>query len=121
MQFSGQVALVVGGEGKLDVELYSPESGCNHLLKSVPAQISEFWRPILAYIDNKILACGGSEGHKYCWSYDVANNNWLSLTESLYTHDYRPGMFQSSVKMKNIYTHLFALLQARFANWALHF
>jgi hypothetical protein len=24
----------------------------------------------------------------------------LSLTESLYTHDYRPGMFQSSVKWK---------------------
>jgi hypothetical protein len=34
----GRVALVVGGDSSLEVELYSPEGKCNILLKPVPAQ-----------------------------------------------------------------------------------
>ena len=85
------MAFVVGGDEKLDVELYTPEGGCNTLLNSVPAPMLEFWRPILAYVDDKILACGGSHENKICWSYDVASNTWSKHTTSMVHHDYMRG------------------------------
>ena len=78
---------MVGGEGSNDVEVYSPGGECNELLRPIPTSMSEFWRPVLAYLDDKILACAG----KNCWSYDVISNNWDKITSSVFPHDYRPG------------------------------
>ncbi len=52
---------MVGGDtdqGK-NVEIYSPDGGCQHLLREIPdSYLDGFYRPILAYIGGKILACG---------------------------------------------------------------
>jgi hypothetical protein len=91
---SGNVAFVVGGDGSFEVELYSPEGGCQYVLKSVPDYLmSEFWRPVLAYISDKILACGGSENNRYCWSYDQMMDEWFDISSSSHFHNHQPGIF----------------------------
>jgi hypothetical protein len=87
----GSVALIVGGEGKFDVELYSPEGLCQHLLAQVPGSMTEFWRPVLAYLDGKIMACHGSENNTDCWQYEASSNSWLFQTRSVSTHNHMPG------------------------------
>ena len=87
----GFVALVVGGEGKFDVELYSPEGKCQHVLAKVPGRMTEFWRPVLAYLGGKIMACHGSENNVYCWEYETSKNTWSVLTNSKTNHNHFPG------------------------------
>ena len=89
--FIGSVALIVGGEGKFDVELYSPEGGCQHLLAPVPGRMTEFLRPVLAYLGGKIMACHGSENNVYCWAYEISNNTWSILTHSTVYKNHFPG------------------------------
>ena len=89
--FIGSVALIVGGEGTFDVELYSPEGGCQHLLAPVPGRMTEFLRPVLAYLGGKIMACHGSENNVYCWAYEISNNTWSILTHSTVYKNHFPG------------------------------
>ena len=91
--FSGSVALIVGGEGKFDVELYSPEGQCQHLLAPIPGRIimTEFWKPVLAYLGGKIMACHGGDNNNYCWTYQTSNNTWSELRGSKYFHNHFPG------------------------------
>ncbi len=107
------MAFVVGGDGSFEVELYSPEGGCQYVLKSVPDYLmSEFWRPVLAYISDKILACGGSENNRYCWSYDERNDEWIDITRSSHSHNHQPGIFCCRNDLK-IYAEVESL-RARF-------
>ena len=87
------MAFVVGGDGSFAVEIYSPEGGCQYVLKSAPVYMSEFWRPVLAYISDMILACGGSVNNRHCWSYDQKNDEWIDITSSSHFHNHQPGTF----------------------------
>ena len=84
---------MVGGDDSYEVEIYSPEGGCQYVLKKVPGYKSEFWRPVLAYISDKILACGGSEDNLFCWSYDQENDEWIDITHFSRFHNHQPGTF----------------------------
>jgi hypothetical protein len=70
-------------------------------LAPVPLEVAEFWRPILADINDQILACGG----KVCWAYTVDSNSWTAVTASTYSHDYRPGDFPTKS-----YKYLFLII-----------
>ena len=100
--------MVVGGEGKFDVELYSPEGKCQHVLAKVPGRMTEFWRPVLAYLGGKIMACHGSENNVYCWEYETSKNTWSVLTNSKTNHNHFPGkshfndmLNNNSISLKN--------------------
>jgi hypothetical protein len=53
------VALIVGGLRGSSVEVYSPEGKCQHLLSDIPIEATYFKQPVLAFVDNKIIACAG--------------------------------------------------------------
>jgi hypothetical protein len=84
---SGFVAFVVGGNNHKDVELYSPDGNCQHSLSPIPVSGYE---SVLAFIDDKILACGGLE-NKNCYLYHPNNDTWSVYSTSIFTHDYQPG------------------------------
>ena len=69
------------------VELYSPDGNCQHELAKINVSQSE---PFLAYIDEKIISCGG-HGKKDCFVYNIAEDKWSLLTSYSYTHDYEPA------------------------------
>ena len=60
LSFKGQVALIVGTNGfGPAAEIYSPEGNCQHQLANLPVNTTNPLIPTLAYIDGKILSCGG--------------------------------------------------------------
>ncbi len=89
---TGSVALIIGGEGKLDGELYSPEGQCQHLLAQVSTAFSELWRPVLAYLGGKIMACHSSENYAHCYVYHISNNSWSLLSRAHFTHNHMTGI-----------------------------
>ncbi len=52
---------------------------------------------VLAYIGEKILACGGGENNMKCWSYDANIDNWNEITKSSDTHNHMSGMYLTSI------------------------
>jgi hypothetical protein len=88
---SGFVAFVVGGSVHKEVELYSPEGNCQHSLAQIPVSGSQSYEPVLAYIDDKILACAGYEPNKDCYLYHPNNDSWSIYSTSKFTHAYQPG------------------------------
>jgi hypothetical protein len=58
----GFVALIAGGDGHAEVELYSPDGNCQHKLAPLPVAS---YKPVLAFIANMFLAYGG-QGIKNC-------------------------------------------------------
>lgn len=80
------VAFVVGGNNK-NVEVYSPDGKCQYNLAPIPNGAFE---PILAYIDDRILACGG-RGNKNCNLYHPSNDSWSVYSTSSFTHSEQPG------------------------------
>ncbi len=80
------VAFIVGGNNK-NVELYSPDGNCQHTLKPIPNGAFE---PILAYIEEMILACGG-RGNTYCYLYHPNNDTWSHYSTSTFLHNEQPG------------------------------
>jgi N-acetylneuraminic acid mutarotase len=87
---SGFVAFVVGGNVHKEVELYSPEGNCQHSLAPIPVSGSESYEPVLAFTDEKILACGGS-GNKNCYLYHTKNDSWSVYSTSSFTQNLQPG------------------------------
>ncbi len=59
--FLGIVALIVGGDGPT-VEVYSPNGDCQHQLPNIPTVSGGFHLPAPAYINGKLLSCGGHPG-----------------------------------------------------------
>jgi hypothetical protein len=88
---SGFVALVVGGNDHKEVELYSPEGNCQHNLAPIPVPGSQSHEPVLAYIDEKILACAGYKPNKNCYIYHPNNDSWSIYSTSTFTHESQPG------------------------------
>ncbi len=87
----GYVALVVGGGyPHKEAELYSPDANCQHKLAPVPVSSEGFIDPVLAFIDNKILACGGYYT-KNCFQYHPNNDSWSIFSISKFTHYRFPG------------------------------
>ena len=64
----GYVALIVGtNEFGPAIEIYSPDGKCQHQLAHVPIDGTLFHLPAIAYINGKILSCGGhSDGEVSC-------------------------------------------------------
>jgi len=87
---SGFVAFVVGGFGHKEVELYSPDGTCQHSLAPFPVSGSEYFEPVLAFMDEKILACGGRQ-NKNCFLYHSNNDTWADYSNSTCYHDEQPG------------------------------
>ena len=85
---SGFVAFVVGGGGHDEVEIFSPDGNCQHRLASFP--LSPIRQPVLAYIDNQVLACGGVT-NKDCFLYNPENDSWKVYSSADHKHDYQPG------------------------------
>ncbi len=88
---SGFVAFVVGGSGHRAVELYSPDGGCQYILSPIPSSVPEFYEPVLAFTDEKILACAGNEPDKNCYLYHPNNDSWSVFSTSTFPHDRQPG------------------------------
>jgi hypothetical protein len=86
----GYVALVVGGYPHKEAELYSPDGNCQHNLAPVPISSDGFYMPVLAFIDNKILACGGYN-NKNCFQYHPNNDTWSIFSISKSIHSDFPG------------------------------
>ncbi len=84
-----QVALLAGGNGQPNVEVYSPTGSCNYALAPLPSTGTNFGI-ILAYIKQVIFACAGPY-NKICWKYNIASNSWSLYTTAKFTHDYRPA------------------------------
>ncbi len=57
--FLGFVALIVGGSDGATVEVYSPNGDCQHQLPNIPSVSGYLRYPTPAYIDGKLLSCGG--------------------------------------------------------------
>lgn len=51
---------MVGGVESKSVDLFSPEGGCTHQLASIPFDPPDLFRPIVAYMSEKIIVCGGT-------------------------------------------------------------
>ncbi len=83
---------MVGGNDKLNqAEVYSPEGKCQFDISPVPVQ-EEFFTPILANIDENILACPSFSGNTPdCWQYNMKENTWSVITSPKYSHN-RPGV-----------------------------
>jgi hypothetical protein len=86
----GYVALVVGGYPHKEAELYSPDGNCQHNLAPVPISSDGFYMPVLAFIDHKILACGGYN-NKNCFQYHPNNDTWSIFSISKSIHSDFPG------------------------------
>jgi hypothetical protein len=54
------VALIVGGHDGPTVEVYSPNGDCQHQLPNIPIGSGYFYWPVPAYINGKLLSCGGN-------------------------------------------------------------
>ena len=83
--YSGQVALVVGGElsgsSLSSVEVYSPEGGCQYSLASLPAPLSGLSLGLAVY---HVMACSGYDTTKLsnnlqCWRYNILYNYWGTM------------------------------------------
>ncbi len=62
-------------------KLLSPDGKCQFKLSFVPTHLEDFFSPTLAYIDEEIIACPSqSFNSKYCWQYNVIDNNWIAIT-----------------------------------------
>jgi hypothetical protein len=84
------------------VELYSPDGHCQHNLAPITVSGSESYEPVLAYIDEKILACAGYEPNKNCYLYHPSNNSWENYSTSKFTHAYQPGeSFNNKIYIKD--------------------
>jgi hypothetical protein len=100
---SGFVAFVVGGNDHTEVELYSPEGNCQHNLAPIPVSGLESHEPILAYIDDKILACAGFEPNKNCYLYHPNNDSWSIYSVSTFTHESQPGeIYNDKIYIKDV-------------------
>ena len=58
------------------IELYSPEGGCQYQLEDYPIDGAYLYWPAVAYIDGKIVACGGNNVSKECRVYDRFTDTW---------------------------------------------
>jgi len=82
---------VVGDYKSREVEIYSPEGKCQHLLKNIESH--GFLRPILAYIRGKILACGANPGlNMRCWSYNTQANTWTTINQPSLVNRFQKGI-----------------------------
>lgn len=74
------VAFIVGNGGpSTDVEIYSPNGLCQHILAPLPIAILP--NPILMYINGKVLVCAETvfayaEPNHVCWMYKPSENKW---------------------------------------------
>jgi hypothetical protein len=79
----------VGGtmENTNNVELYSPNGKCQHLLAPIPTGQDFVLWPVLGILNGFIVACDYIElekGDQNCWTYHISNNSWSLLTTSSY-------------------------------------
>jgi len=84
---AGYVAFIIS-EGR--AEIYSPNGWCNYRLAEPPIETEA---PVLAFANNRIIAC---EGMKSCWEYNSQNDEWRNLIRAPYE-----AMFQPGVVLKN--------------------
>jgi hypothetical protein len=62
---------------------------------------SDSYEPVLAYIDEKILACGGN-AHNNCFHYHPRNDTWSVYSNSSFTHNLQPGeIFNDKIYIKD--------------------
>ncbi len=86
-----QVALLAGGNGQPNVEVYSPTGSCNYALAPLPTTGTNFGI-ILAYINQVIFACAGPY-NKICWKYK------LHLTAGLSTQQQSLPMITAQLQL----------------------
>ena len=93
--FPGQVAFIAGGYNggsTGNVEIYSPNGGCNYQLAPLPIQLVAN-QLVGRYKDRVIVGMGYSDqaggDNKQCWEYSYASNTWSYLTQSSYYHRWR--------------------------------
>ena len=70
MSVQGQVALIIGtSESGPAVEVFSPDGNCQHQLASIPALVTSWSYPTIAYIGGNILSYGGDKSVSYTICY----------------------------------------------------
>jgi hypothetical protein len=70
-------------------------------LAPIPVLGSDSYEPVLAYIDEKILACGGNS-NKNCFHYHPRNDTWSVYSNSSFTHNLQPGeIFNDKIYIKD--------------------
>ena len=79
LSFQGQVALIVGSNSRFGsaAEIYSPEGNCQHQLANLPVNTTNLLIPTVAYIDGKILSCGG-DPHKGTVSLTIPRQTFIN-------------------------------------------
>ena len=85
--------MVVGGFTN-KVELYSPNGKCQIQLAPLP---NVQFRPSLLFNDGKIIACPSlTTDTKNCWSYNISQNNWSTITSFNFDHYESPGILSDN-------------------------
>ena len=88
--------MVVGGYEITEVEVFSPNGGCQHILAPIPIKGQPtFPKAVLAYIDDMIYVCG-SLNNKHCWIYSFKDDSWAVYSDATYFHQYQPGKNDAS-------------------------
>ena len=83
------MAFIAGGNGRFDVEVYSPSGGCSHHLGSVPSYFP--YAPILGIVNGRITLCS-CYVDKRCFQYNPALGTWNDYTTMNYYHYGAPGI-----------------------------
>ena len=95
------MALIVGGEGRNQVELFSGNSQLNcGKLASLPT--GQVRNPVLAFLSGKIVSCDSDT----CWNLNVEENKWKSISEI-------PNQEQIGFSVGQVYKNKLYLVQGK--------
>jgi len=84
-----------------NVEIYSPNGGCNYQLAALPMQL--YANYFLGRYKEKVIVCLGYSDqwggdNRQCWQYFYTSNTWAYLTQSTYIHRWRtPFIYKNFV------------------------
>ena len=101
------VVLIAGGNGRNNVEVYSPDGRCSQDLGGIGVL---YISPFMGLINGKITMCSNFEGYFDCAVLNTTSVTWSPFPNTKFSHPLSPG---SSIN-NNFLSTLFFCLKKRF-------